>query len=187
MFKLISGLVASLMVLAPSLPARANFGVQSSRFGVSIVTPSTSGFPVGVPYNTIGTPYNTINAPTLNVPYNTLNVPFNTLNVPYNTINAPFNAVDTPFNNNYEAYRNRVYRQGPVSIPYPSNVYPSGFYSPSLPSSGVIVAPNVRTVIVNPGYNNYIPNYSPNCGSVIYGSPIPAPVSVNPFTGLACR
>jgi hypothetical protein len=45
----------------------------------------------------------------------------------------------------------------------------------------VIVVP--RTVIVNPGYSNSIPN----CGTTIYGSSISSPIPVNPYTGLACR
>jgi hypothetical protein len=68
--------------------------------------------------------------------------------------------------------------------------YPSGFSSP-YPSSTVIVRPNARTrtVIISPNgfYNSGFYKGTSQCSTAIYGSPIPSPIPVNPYTGLACR
>ncbi|MBD2079019.1 hypothetical protein [Leptolyngbya sp. FACHB-17] len=69
---------------------------------------------------------------------------------------------------------------------YNNGYYSPGFYPPAFPGSTVIVAPRARRVIVNPGFG--FGNYTlPSCGTAIYGSPIPSPIPVNPYTGLACR
>lgn len=103
-------------------------------------------------------------------------------------------SIGTPYGGNYRPYRNQVILRRSFYDPYRPyypGVYSPGFYSPNFPDSRVIVVP--RTVIVNPGYNNYprhnnYPGYnSAYCGSVIYGSPIASPIPVDPFTGLACR
>lgn len=139
MFKLISCLVASSIVLAPMLPAQAGFGIRSSGFGVTIGTPSSFG--VGVRRG---------------------------------------------FNHGRYPYGNGVIIRSTIGNPYYNygNYQRPGYYSPGFPNSTVIVAPRVRTVIVNPGYQN---RYRSNCGSVIYGSPIASPIPVDPYTGLACR
>lgn len=134
MFKLISCLVASSIVLAPMLPAQAGFGIRSSGFGITIGTPSSFG-------------------------------------------------VQRRFHRNQYPYGNRVILRNTIGNPYYPYGHP-GYYSPGFPNSSVIVAPRVRTVIVNPGYRN---RYRSNCGSAIYGSPIASPIPVNPYTGLACR
>ncbi len=101
-------------------------------------------------------------------------------------------SIGNGYNNRYRPYRNEVIPRRSFYDPYRPvypNVYSPGFYSPEFPSPTVIVVP--RTVIVNPGYDNYNHNYNYNnsdsCGSVIYGSPIASPVPVDPFSGLACR
>ncbi|GAP94917.1 hypothetical protein [Leptolyngbya sp. NIES-2104] len=50
MFKLISGLVAGTIVLAPLLPARADYGYRSTGFGITVGTPRI-GIRVGTPYS----------------------------------------------------------------------------------------------------------------------------------------
>ena len=50
MFKLISGLVAGAIILAPLFPAQAGYRDRSSGFGVSIGAPSTFGVSIGTPY-----------------------------------------------------------------------------------------------------------------------------------------
>lgn len=137
MFRLISGLVAGAILLAISEPARADFGIRSSGFGVTIGRPSSvRQHPRGVrrsyyPYGGSGI------------------------------------VIRSTIDNSYYNYGQPEY------------------YSPGFPTRTVIVAPRVRTVILNPVYpNNY---YRQNCGSVIYGSPISAPIPVDPYTGVACR
>ncbi|MBW4524976.1 MAG: hypothetical protein KME18_07230 [Phormidium tanganyikae FI6-MK23] len=57
MFKFISCLVASAIVLAPMLPAHAGYHrIRSSGFGVSIGSPSF-GFSIGTPYGGNYRPY----------------------------------------------------------------------------------------------------------------------------------
>lgn len=100
------------------------------------------------------------------------------------------------YNDRYRRYPNEVIIRRSFydrDRSYYPGVNSPGFYSPGFPNSTVIVVP--RTVILNPGYNNYnYRNYNQrnynnhaNCGSVIYGSPIASPIPVDPFTGLACR
>jgi hypothetical protein len=136
MFKLISGLVAGAIVLAPMLPARADFGIRSSGFGVTIGTPSSFGRHPG------------------------------------------------RFHRSYYPYGGSgVVIRSTIDNPYYNYGQP-GYYSPGFPTRTVIVAPRVRTVILNPVYPS---GYRSNCGSVIYGSPIASPIPVDPYTGLACR
>ncbi len=71
--------------------------------------------------------------------------------------------VGRPYRYGYPYFGTRVLINGPYYPYYPNAVYPS-----------VIVAPN--------GY--YSPGYA--CGTTIYGSSIPSPILVNPYTGLAC-
>jgi hypothetical protein len=139
MFKLISGLVAGAIVLAPMLPAWAGgFGHRSSGFGITIGSPSSFG------------------------------------------VRSSFGRYPRGFQRGYYPYGGSgVVIRSTINKPYYNYGQP-GYYSPRFPTRSVIVAPRVRTVIVNPGYRS-------NCGSVIYGSPIASPIPVDPYTGLACR
>jgi hypothetical protein len=142
MFRLISGLVAGAILLAPILPARADFGIRSSSFGVTIGTPSSFG----------------------QHPRR-----FHRSYYPYGGSGV---VIRSTIDNSYYNYGQPEY------------------YSPGFPTRTVIVAPKVRTIILNPVYpNNYYPNnsYRQGCGSVIYGSPISSPIPVDPYTGVACR
>jgi hypothetical protein len=56
------------------------------------------------------------------------------------------------------------------------NVYPNNRF----PTRRVYPINNYGTVNVNPNPQQ------PSCGSMIYGSPIPSPVPVNPYTGHRC-
>ncbi|MBD1858252.1 hypothetical protein Q2T42_04160 [Leptolyngbya boryana CZ1] len=142
MYRLISGLVAGAILLAPVLPARADFGIRSSSSGVTIVThPSFGQHPRG----------------------------FRRSYYPYGGSGV---VIRSTIDNSYYNYGQPKY------------------YSPGFPTRTVIVAPKVRTIILNPVYpNNPYPNnsYRQGCGSVIYGSPISSPIPVDPYTGVACR
>ncbi len=59
----------------------------------------------------------------------------------------------------------------------PGNSYPTGTIYPNSYPGAVIVKPNR----VNP------PSEQSSCGGIIFGSPIPSPVPVNPYTGGFCR
>jgi hypothetical protein len=84
----------------------------------------------------------------------------------------------------FSTYRRAVRYPSRFSSPYPFSTSP-------YPSSTIIVRPNARTrnVIIGPNgfYNGGFYKGTSQCSTAIYGSPIPSPIPVNPYTGLACR
>jgi hypothetical protein len=69
------------------------------------------------------------------------------------------------------------------------NSYPLETITPNSNPSVVIVKPSAP-VIVNPSQPNVTSqpeHHQSNCGGVIFGSPIPSPVPVNPYTGRFCH
>ena len=129
MFKIISAFVAGAIVLAPFLPARADFGIRSSGFGVSIGAPSTFGFTVGTPYgyhpgyrerviirNSINDPFNSYYPGVYSPGFNSSGFPSSTVIV---APRARTVIVNPGFNNSYRPTCGSVVYGSPIVSPIP--------------------------------------------------------------------